>query len=93
MICKTNQFHLCFLFSIICAEIIPISSDSSIEPSYGHVQPLSWEDYFPKNYDPKDYFPSAKRVESSTTLTLKQEEKMEFATKKEGAWATMSQNL
>ncbi|PWA73735.1 transducin family protein / WD-40 repeat family protein [Artemisia annua] len=63
-------------------EIIPISSDSSIEPSYDHVQPLSWEDYFPKDYDPKDYFPSAKRVESSTTLTPKQEEKLEFATRK-----------
>ena len=67
------------MFSKICAEIITISSDSSIEPSYEHVQPIAWEDYFPKDYDPKDYFPSAKRVESSNTLTPKQEEKLEFA--------------
>ena len=69
------------MFSKICAEIITISSDSSIEPSYEHVQPIAWDDYFPQDYDPKDYLPSAKRVESSNTDTQTWR-KLEFAARK-----------
>ena len=48
MLCKNTQL-LINMFFVFQKEIITISSDSSIEPSYGHVQPLAWEDYFPKD--------------------------------------------
>ena len=64
------------MFYNICAEIIEVSSDSS--EATLDVQPISWEDYFPNDYNPKDYFVTSKRVENNTNLTPKQEAKMAF---------------
>ena len=70
---NNNQFCN-FLKS--CAEIIAISSDSS--ESDFDARPWGWEDYFPKDYKPSDYFVPAKRVETSSSLTSNEEQKMAF---------------
>ena len=63
-------------YFFFCAEIIAISSDSS-ESDYD-ARPWGWEDYFPKNYKPSDYFVPANKVEASSNMTGKQEQKMAF---------------
>lgn len=63
-------------FYQFCAEIIAISSDNS--EATMDVEPLTWEDYFPKDYNPNDYFVTSKKVETSTNMTNKHEAKMAF---------------
>ena len=70
---NNNQFCN-FLKS--CAEIIAISSDSS--ESDFDARPWGWEDYFPKDFKATDYFVPAKRVETSSSLTTIEEQKMAF---------------
>ena len=73
----TNNANLSnFFLFFFCAEIIAISSDSC-ESDYD-ARPWGWEDYFPKNYKPSDYFVPANKVEASSNMTRKQEQKMAF---------------
>ena len=64
------------MFFCSCAEIIAIPSDSS--ESDFDARPWGWEDYFPKDFKATDYFVPAKRVETSSSLTTIEEQKMAF---------------
>lgn len=76
MISANTPFIVFFL--IFFPEIIKISSS---EDSSSDSHPMSWADYFPKDYQPKQLAKigsSSNKVDSSNSLTSKQLAKIAF---------------